>query len=94
MALIECQECGKDVSELAAACPHCGAPVRQGVQTVEKTGKKWKGMKIIAWSLMLLSLPCFLNPQHEGNTALGLILLLLGATLWLYAALQTWWHHD
>lgn len=27
MALISCQECGKEVSELARACPGCGAPV-------------------------------------------------------------------
>lgn len=27
MALIECYECHKQVSDKAAACPHCGAPV-------------------------------------------------------------------
>jgi len=27
MALINCQECGNKVSELADRCPHCGAPV-------------------------------------------------------------------
>jgi len=27
MALINCSECGKQVSDRAAACPHCGAPV-------------------------------------------------------------------
>lgn len=27
MALITCQECKKQVSDQAAACPHCGAPV-------------------------------------------------------------------
>src|SRR5437016_12750297 len=25
--LMKCQECGKDVSSLAASCPHCGWPV-------------------------------------------------------------------
>ena len=28
MALINCGECGKSVSDKAAACPHCGAPVK------------------------------------------------------------------
>ena len=28
MALINCAECGKQVSDLAACCPHCGAPVQ------------------------------------------------------------------
>lgn len=27
MALIACAECGKEISDKAAACPHCGAPV-------------------------------------------------------------------
>jgi hypothetical protein len=26
MALIECPECGKEISDKASACPHCGAP--------------------------------------------------------------------
>ena len=26
MSLIACRECGKDVSTMAKACPHCGAP--------------------------------------------------------------------
>jgi hypothetical protein len=28
MALINCSECGREVSTSAAACPHCGAPVK------------------------------------------------------------------
>ena len=27
MALIKCEECGQAISDRAAACPHCGAPV-------------------------------------------------------------------
>ena len=27
MALILCEECGKEVSDKAAACPNCGAPI-------------------------------------------------------------------
>ncbi|MEN2991097.1 zinc ribbon domain-containing protein [Tistrella sp. BH-R2-4] len=27
MALIECQECGREISDRAAACIHCGAPI-------------------------------------------------------------------
>ncbi len=28
MALIECHECGKEISDSATSCPGCGAPVR------------------------------------------------------------------
>jgi TM2 domain-containing membrane protein YozV len=27
MALIACTECGKQISDQASACPHCGAPL-------------------------------------------------------------------
>ena len=33
MALIICNECGNQVSDKAAACPHCGAPVAQSKET-------------------------------------------------------------
>ena len=30
MALVLCSECGKEVSDRAAACPHCGNPLPRG----------------------------------------------------------------
>lgn len=35
MALINCAECGKQVSDLAACCPHCGAPVEKKIYCKE-----------------------------------------------------------
>ena len=29
MALIECPECHKEISDKALACPHCGYPIKQ-----------------------------------------------------------------
>lgn len=29
MALIQCPECGKDISDAATSCPHCGYPIAQ-----------------------------------------------------------------
>ena len=31
MALIACGECGREISDKAAACPHCGAPMKAPV---------------------------------------------------------------
>ena len=38
MALIECNECKKEISDKAESCPHCGAPIK-----IAKTQlpKKW-----------------------------------------------------
>ena len=32
MALISCPECGKEISDKAFACPHCGNPMNQQPQ--------------------------------------------------------------
>lgn len=33
MALVECPECGKNISSAAATCPHCGYPIETKVHT-------------------------------------------------------------
>ena len=33
MALIKCPECGKEISDRASACIHCGCPLGEGSQT-------------------------------------------------------------
>lgn len=35
MALINCPECGKEISDKAISCPHCGNPMNQPVQNEE-----------------------------------------------------------
>jgi hypothetical protein len=43
MALIKCPECGKEISDKAAACPNCGMPLRRedrGTYDVVITRKK------------------------------------------------------
>ena len=37
MALIKCEECGKEISDRAVACPNCGCPVEHKKQIVKKT---------------------------------------------------------
>ncbi len=36
MAIIKCTECGKDISDRAAACVHCGCPIEKEVVTKPK----------------------------------------------------------
>lgn len=59
MALIQCPECGKEISDKAVACPHCGAwlnaKTRLFALTPKKWDKKWDQKKenplIISWLL-------------------------------------------
>ena len=36
MALIRCPKCGKEISDKAAACPHCGNPMNPQVQQAQQ----------------------------------------------------------
>ena len=36
MALISCPECGKEISDKAVACPHCGNPMNPQVQQTQQ----------------------------------------------------------
>lgn len=36
MALINCPECGKEVSDVVENCPHCGYPIKKSLKNVEK----------------------------------------------------------
>ena len=56
MALINCSECGKEVSEKAATCPNCGAPIASDHEVlldpkshvrVTRTGAKWEAIGFI-----------------------------------------------
>ncbi|MEX2399854.1 MAG: zinc-ribbon domain-containing protein [Rhodothermales bacterium] len=45
MALVECRECGRDVSDEADKCPHCGAPPTTAAR-----------MQQIAWAVSMIGL--------------------------------------
>ena len=64
MALIKCSECGKEISDKATTCIHCGNPILQEkVKTMNK--KKWEDLnyedknKIIAYRKTLKQWWCF-----------------------------------
>jgi len=40
MSLKACQECGSQVSTKAAACPKCGAPMKEGIGQIMLTRKR------------------------------------------------------
>ena len=40
MALIQCYECSKEISDKAPACPHCGAPQAETQPSKKKPKRK------------------------------------------------------
>ncbi len=42
MALIKCEECGKEISSEALTCPHCGATTSEGKRNKDFQADKKK----------------------------------------------------
>lgn len=67
MALVTCSDCGKQVSDAAAACPQCGRPIRAvSVQadspvTIEATSKQFKGLMALGATLPPMNLRDYLK---------------------------------
>jgi hypothetical protein len=105
MALIKCPECGREISDKAPNCPNCGYvqdtasvkgsvddAINVNVNKIEKTGKKWKSMKIWGWISIIVGF-CFIgsDPKFEGPFVVGIILLIFGVIWLISAKFGNWW---
>jgi uncharacterized membrane protein YvbJ len=72
MALIECHECGKEISDSAAACPACGAPVRA------KQHKKGDFVPYTDQEVAVL-----LSKKKKTSHVLHLLLSVITAGIWV-----------
>jgi hypothetical protein len=106
VALVSCPECGKQVSDKAANCIGCGAPlganrvevgaIGKQVSTIEETSKSLKmhivGAAILFWGGLFI----LWSASSSGSGGLGHIgawATLIGFFWWLATRLRIWWHH-
>ena len=95
MALIKCPECGREISDKAESCPHCGCPtprtVRPHVQAEETT--VWSGNPLmfrgqpgIPVALAIVVFACIVmfaaGPEAAGGGGFFLFLVLLYLPVW------------
>ena len=91
MALIQCSECGKEISDKAASCPGCGAPVGKNTHPhkVTRTGAKWEGIGFLLIAIAVVAMVAATqNPDSElvvnsANIApyfilVGLVVFIIG----------------
>lgn len=92
MAMINCPECGKEVSSEAATCPNCGHPIKQPQEEPMKPGKS-SSLKtgaivnVIAGVGFMAMLAFFIfAPKEASNTGTTVTTAPaygdLGGTLW------------
>lgn len=88
MALIQCPECKREVSDEVSSCPFCGKPRSQAkiVVTIEQTSKKWKALTLI--SILTIVASIFVISEIGP---IGLLLTFLGLILSFISRLGTWW---
>ena len=86
MALITCPECKKQVSDKAAACPSCGAPIRPVTDKparVERTGARWEG-----WGTAMILVGVVSSCAGASNASgtamsIGSLLLIVGFVVFI-----------
>ena len=86
MALMNCGECGREVSDKAAACPQCGAPIASPEPVsvdpkshvrVTRTGGKWEGIGFVLIAGGLIA-------SIAGSGGIGGAAMAVGFVLFIY----------
>lgn len=99
MALINCSECEKEVSNKAAACPGCGAPFESeakgsGVKrltTTQRTSKSIKLQGALAGIMIIVGVYLMVAGPADDSAAL---ILSIGVIWFIVNRFRQWWHHD
>lgn len=89
MALIACTECGKEVSDKAASCPSCGAPISENSSVsldpqshakVTRAGAAWEGIGFLLIVVGMITAMASGPDNHIGGIMLtaGFIVFLIG----------------
>lgn len=99
MALIACFECQKTVSDNAASCPHCGAPITDtySIEESERTPKIYKAQYLCASLLIFVCFVLFVSATimqaHIVMKALALLGFLCGVAWYITVRVAFWWNN-
>ena len=106
MALINCPECGKEVSDKAPTCPNCGVPIASksniqpgSIQTIEETSKRFKLITIFSVLTMIFGLvllvPTCIGSDVEGSKlpTVAALFISIGLISYIINRIRIWWHH-
>jgi hypothetical protein len=70
MAMTKCRECGKDLSDQAPACPHCGAPAAKAIPPPPLLQRHFSLGRLVLWVVAAFVLysctRAMISPSTEG----------------------------
>lgn len=95
MALTTCPECGKELSDQADECPHCGFAIRR--LRVEATVKRYKRHHAV-WLVLfvvgaILTIRGISNHFEPLEMTFGFLLGTASFLAILFSAIGAWWKH-
>jgi uncharacterized membrane protein YvbJ len=107
MALINCPECAKKVSDAASVCPNCGVAIASkreaqkagaSLTTIQETSKKLKLQTLGAVLAIIIGVVWLIGQMNSGQGAgePGAIpmLFIVGGLGWYFVTrFRIWWHH-
>lgn len=73
MSLMDCPECGRQVSSKAPACPNCGAPIEADTTTNKRGRVPYTDQEVAV----------LLSKKKKTNHVLHLLLSIITAGIWL-----------
>ncbi len=96
--LTKCPECGSTVSDRAAACPHCGAPLG-GVVTTQRTSKPAKVAQAVGTIIMMVAAYYFVEgaffaPPSSSQPVVAFIAGIAGLAVTTLGYLHAWWENE
>lgn len=101
MALINCPDCGAEVSDAASSCPKCARPLggdtATSPTTISLTSKRLKTHTLAATVTTLLGLLFMIHraTQHvDASFDIGMGVTVLGFVWIALTRFRTWWHHQ
>jgi len=106
MALINCPECNKEISDKAPACPGCGSPIAAAkesagsgvpqLQTIQETSKQLKTQMVMSLLLFGAGVVFWLSVEKTpgGNEGMAPMAVTAAGIAWYLATrYRIWWHH-
>lgn len=100
MALINCPDCRKEISDRAPTCPNCGAPmhstpaVNNGQYvTTQSTAKTYKQMMLIGGILCGIGAGVVFGVEDPYAPGFGVLAMTLGIALYALGRFKAWWNN-